>query len=248
MKYLCKYKGGSHAYGLATPESDVDWRGVFLNTEPGEILGIRSGLNDCESKQSDGDDNQFWELRKFLNMLRKGNTQALEAVYLGALSDYDQMDLLWGRIVLNRERLFDSDRMYKVLRGYAHSERKLANGERMGELGSKRRAAIDRYGYSPKNACNLIRLLWAGVYLFDKGTYPVRVRTFDPKLADNLMQIKTHPEDISLAELNARFDLWERLLEESHATTKVRYEFDDTLANQLCFEAYMPILEGIRSK
>jgi predicted nucleotidyltransferase len=37
MKVICKVTGGSRMYGLQTPESDTDIRGVFLNTDPAII-------------------------------------------------------------------------------------------------------------------------------------------------------------------------------------------------------------------
>ena len=40
MKMLVKTLGGSTAYGLNTPESDLDYRGVFVNTDPSKILGL----------------------------------------------------------------------------------------------------------------------------------------------------------------------------------------------------------------
>lgn len=40
MKLLCKYQGGSHSYGLATKDSDIDYRGVFVNDDVSTLVGL----------------------------------------------------------------------------------------------------------------------------------------------------------------------------------------------------------------
>jgi len=42
INFLVKYIGGSKLYGLDTPESDIDYRGVFIHTNPSKIYGMRS--------------------------------------------------------------------------------------------------------------------------------------------------------------------------------------------------------------
>ena len=44
--------GGSTAFGLNTPESDVDYRGVFVNTEPSKILGLEK-LDHIQKQETD---------------------------------------------------------------------------------------------------------------------------------------------------------------------------------------------------
>ena len=49
---LVKMLGGSTAFGLNTPESDVDYRGVFVNTEPSKILGLEK-LDHIQKQETD---------------------------------------------------------------------------------------------------------------------------------------------------------------------------------------------------
>lgn len=60
---------GSRAYGTAGPDSDDDWRGVFLL--PNHVfLGLDRAETTWEHK---GSDQVFWELGHFCRLLLKGN-------------------------------------------------------------------------------------------------------------------------------------------------------------------------------
>ena len=64
---------GSQAFGLATETSDVDTRGVF-------VLPIEDRLsyNAIEQVADEKNNHVYWELKKFLMLLREGNPSALE--------------------------------------------------------------------------------------------------------------------------------------------------------------------------
>lgn len=64
---------GSQAFGLATETSDVDTRGVF-------VLPIEDRLsyNAIEQVADPKNNHVYWELKKFLMLLREGNPSALE--------------------------------------------------------------------------------------------------------------------------------------------------------------------------
>ncbi|MEM9390806.1 MAG: nucleotidyltransferase domain-containing protein [Bacteroidota bacterium] len=67
---------GSHAYGLATPESDVDMKGVFILPED-EYLG----LNYVEQVSNETNDIVYYELGRFVELLSKSNPNILELLY-----------------------------------------------------------------------------------------------------------------------------------------------------------------------
>jgi hypothetical protein len=73
MEAVC----GSHAFGLQTETSDIDTHGVYL-VPPMDRVRV-STLQDVV--ESDGHDDQYWELSKFLGMLAKANPTALEMLY-----------------------------------------------------------------------------------------------------------------------------------------------------------------------
>ncbi|MEZ5974279.1 MAG: nucleotidyltransferase domain-containing protein [Planctomycetota bacterium] len=70
---LLRCRAGSHAYGLATAESDEDFRGVFL--QPQETL---YGLLPCKQISDARHDRTYWELGRFVELLLQSNPGALE--------------------------------------------------------------------------------------------------------------------------------------------------------------------------
>lgn len=233
-------QGGSHSYGLETPQSDLDWRGVYANTDLAHIVGIRSGLNDSIIHQNEQTDEAYWELRRFLNLLRQGNTQAVEMLFAEKM-EYSSPEFELVRD--NRHKLLDTKKLFVVLSGYATSERRLANGERTGKLGGKRKEAIDKYGFSPKNFVQLFRLLWAGSTFFSIGHFPVSVKSYR-EFHEELMAVKTTPEKFKVADLNKRADELEaKMIGTFDLRDKTRdYVFDEKVANDICCEVYEPLI------
>ena len=64
---------GSRAYGLATPTSDTDIRGVFIS--PPEIF---YSLNYVDQINNESNDIVYYEIRKFAELLLKNNPNILE--------------------------------------------------------------------------------------------------------------------------------------------------------------------------
>jgi len=237
MKILCSYLGGSHSYGLATPESDKDERGLFIHTEISKIIGLER--HEHQSKQTDGEDSFYWELRHFLNLLKRGNTMCLEILF------NDKWTIITPEFQIvqsKRNILIDSHLLYRCLRGYTHSERALVMGMRTGVLGGKRKAALDKYGYSYKNLVQFLRLCLAGEAFFQEGFFPVDIRERDEK--DLLFSIKTRPGDYSKDDAVKFMDEAEKRLNKSYEQIKIVYRFDEKAANDLCFKLYMPILKN----
>ena len=238
MKMLVKVLGGSTAYGLNTPTSDVDYRGIFVNTEPSKILGLEKF--DHVQKQ-ETDDIVYYEVRKFFELLRSGNTGALEILFTETIP-LETSPEFQNWICGNRESFIDTDKMFKCLLGYMQGERRLANGARTGQLGGKRKEALEKYGYSPKNFVQLLRLAECGAALFEIGTFPVNLNIYNPTFRDNLFHIKTHPELYTKEELNCRADAAEVRLKLSYENRKFNFTFDMTLANDVLRKIYLPYL------
>ena len=243
MNVIFNALGGSKAYALATPTSDTDLRGVFLNTELKHIIG----LDKYEHQQlvTEDEDNKYKELRRFFNLLREANTEAIELLFM---EDYIFCDPLFAKIRSQRERLLDSERLYKCLLGYMKGELARANGTRTGKLGGKRKAAIDKNGFSEKNFVQLYRLAWAGKIFFQKGYFPVNVRKEDPSFADTLLQIKVAPHFFNVEILNEVASLAEAGLHKAYDNRTISYEFDSDFANEMILTAYYPILSKSYSK
>ena len=67
---------GSHAYGLATPQSDIDIRGVFAMPKAKFY-----GLNPVTQVSDDTNDTVYYELGRFMELLGKSNPTVLELLY-----------------------------------------------------------------------------------------------------------------------------------------------------------------------
>jgi hypothetical protein len=110
---------GSRAYGLHTPQSDTDLKGVF-------IVPKRKfyGLEYAEQANNETNDEVYYELRRFVDLLVKNNPNILEL--LNTPADCIQyrnpiMDLL-------KPELFLSKLCKQTFAGYAQSQIKKAKG------------------------------------------------------------------------------------------------------------------------
>lgn len=67
---------GSRAYGLDTPESDTDKRGVFILPQD-----LYFGFGTTEQVSSERNDHVYYELSKYLKLLAKNNPSAIELLF-----------------------------------------------------------------------------------------------------------------------------------------------------------------------
>lgn len=88
-KTILKVVVGSQAHGLATPESDFDYRGVFL-VPTSEILAL--GQTKIQQTQwiEGKDDDTSWELGHFLNLATHCNPTILETFLAPEPWDFNQ--------------------------------------------------------------------------------------------------------------------------------------------------------------
>ena len=109
MLLICKYKAGSHSYGLDIDNvSDEDIRGVFLSQNISDIIGLDK--NEYIINQNNVKDVVYYELRHFLKLLKKGNVGCLEMLHNTIwLEKTKEFDL----IQKNKDKLLDSETIYK---------------------------------------------------------------------------------------------------------------------------------------
>lgn len=242
MIVLAKILGGSHSYGLATPESDVDERFLYVHDTMEDIIGMNK--NTFVDNRNSKEDVYGSELKHFFSNLRNGNTQAIEMLFSEDYVEVHQMYL--DKIVYQRNYLIDPEKLYNSLRGYTHNELRLANGERTGDLGSKRKLALEKYGFSPKNFSHLLRLLHCGIEFFAAGYYPVNIMDSLPAVGEHLLDIKTNPEKFTKEQLNEEVAVLSASFERNYAGSKeaikAEYCFNMDVVNQICFDFYYPIL------
>lgn len=237
MNKLCELIAGSTLYGLNTPESDVDTRGVFINTDPSMILGLWRG----DVLKEEKNDSVFFELVHFFKGLLKTNTQHLEILFAEE-SNFVILTDEFLEVKKNKYEFISSQSLFKSLIGYIESEKRLASGERTGDLGSKRKNQIEKYGFSPKNFSHLIRLAYCGKTFFETGVYPVNISSHNKEIRDLIFSIKTEPDKYNKDQL---LDLSKSFVEElkiSFNNRKKDFKFNESLANNLCLKFYLPYL------
>jgi len=171
-------RSGSHLYGCANDDSDIDLRGFVI--EPAlSLLGLGS-FNQFEDKK---EDIVIWGIQKFFSLLKKGAPNAIELLF--APTEEIQIATEAGYKLLENRNLFVSCNLTDQIRGFASSEwRKaqlLTKNKNTGEVyfsprvvGEKRKSSHKIFGYCTKNAYHAIRLLEQGIEILKHGhiTFP----------------------------------------------------------------------------
>lgn len=117
--FLCI--SGSHAYGTATENSDVDVRGIFVGDKE-EIIGE----SHIEQYENPTNDTVIYEVRKALHLIAEQNPNMLELLWVDETDIIYATDLYW-RIRKQREYLLSSLSRFKFS-GYAMSQLKRIRG------------------------------------------------------------------------------------------------------------------------
>lgn len=130
---------GSQAYGIATPTSDVDIKGVFVQ-EMEDILG----MGYVEQVSDDTNDTTYYEIRRFLELLGTNNPNILELLNLPEDCVLHR-DPIFDIILENQERLITRQCRYSF-GGYAVEQIKKARGlnkKIVKEFPEKRKGVLD---------------------------------------------------------------------------------------------------------
>lgn len=162
---------GSHAYGLAGPGSDADWRGIFqLPTEA--FLGVHlPGKHGAPETAELPPDQVYYELRHFAALVLGGNPNIMEMLWLP-----DRLVAVSSPVA---ERLravrsrYLTRKMIAAYLGWAKSERMQlapAGREMRPELGGKR-------------GSHVVRLLWSLNHALDHGELVVTMEGPERELA-----------------------------------------------------------------
>jgi len=113
LLYLVRF--GSHLYGTNGPNSDVDFKGVFLPSMKSCLLGnapkhFTSTTGESGSKNSKDDiDVQLWSLQYWMSLVGKGETNALDLLYsFSNQSASVYMDDRMPNLFANHSKLFNS--------------------------------------------------------------------------------------------------------------------------------------------
>ena len=114
---------GSHAYGLAGPDSDADWRGVYLLPSE-KYLGLHlPGVSRMSTPEAVSlePDQTYHELRHYCTMLLRGNPNPIEWLWLDERFVAKSSPVM-EKLRAMREHFF-SAQMLRAYQGWAKAER-----------------------------------------------------------------------------------------------------------------------------
>lgn len=125
-KTIVKMHFGSHLYGTDTPDSDMDFKGVFLPSARDILLGripkskVQNSKTGNATKNSKYDiDLEMYSLHYFLELACKGETVALDMLHAPA-SMLLEDSMTWRFIWCHRDRFYTKN--LKALVGYARRQ------------------------------------------------------------------------------------------------------------------------------
>ena len=110
---------GSHAYGTQTPNSDTDRRGIFVAPD-----SYHAGMDPIEQVADEKNDEVYYELTRFFQLLEKNNPGALELLH----TPDDCVRVKHPAFHLIDPGLFLSKLAEKSFAGYADSQIRKARG------------------------------------------------------------------------------------------------------------------------
>jgi hypothetical protein len=161
MNIILEAVCGSIAYGLATPNSDEDLRGVFVAPTE-QLLGLRKP---AETVDKTNPDVCYHEVEKYMRLCLKCNPSLLEILFM------DDYRILTdeGQALIDLRSAFLSNTVRHAYGGYAISQARRLNARGDGIWDSD---VKNRYA---KHGRHCFRLLDQGQQLLETGTLTVRV-------------------------------------------------------------------------
>lgn len=198
MKLILKVIVGSQAHGLATPESDFDYRGVFV-VPTSQILSL--GVQKVHNTQwiEGSDDDTSWELGHFLNLATHCNPTILETFLAPVEGPEPALDL----------QAFDYGKKLRALFPYVWNSKDVYNAFR-GYSKNQQKKFLDKKDTRPhKYASAYLRVLYQGTQLLKTGTFPVSFK--ETGVYDTLVKWKN--KEYTIGEVMTITDFWEREFE-----------------------------------
>ncbi|MFV3130935.1 DNA polymerase beta superfamily protein [Niveispirillum sp. KHB5.9] len=141
VELIVEMWGGSHLYGTATPQSDLDYKGVFLPAVRDILLQrvpatINEGPDKAHGQKNapGAIDRDLFSLQRYLDLLAEGQTLALEMLFAPDSALIGAPHPLWREIQANRHRFLSR----KVEAALRYCQRQ---AHRFGERGQRLNAA-----------------------------------------------------------------------------------------------------------
>ena len=158
---------GSTAYGLATENSDVDMKGIYL-LPTSKVLSLRFNPEKTTVDHTDPDW-VYHEVGKFMNLAAKGNPTISELLWL---EEYTVLNDVGKLLVDNRNIFLSTPAIMNAYRGYAFSQAMKLNKRQKEGLDGYDSALKNRFA---KHTRHCFRLLLQAKQLLETGELTVRV-------------------------------------------------------------------------
>ncbi|MDT7042802.1 DNA polymerase beta superfamily protein [Candidatus Nitronereus thalassa] len=165
---ILKVQVGSHAHGLAGPESDQDFRSVFVIPTT-DLFRLDFKYPATSWKKGDGDE-ASWEIAPFLSLALQSHPLILETFLAPVVKTND-----WGKELQTLfPAVWSPQKAFDAFIGYAKNQRT---------------KFLDKKDSRPeKYAAAYVRVLSNLCELLETGTFTVRIR--DTPLGESIVRIK----------------------------------------------------------
>lgn len=170
---------GSHAYGMARPDSDYDRKGVYVSSAI-DLLGLRPPKDTITRTDPDY---EYHEVGKFCRLALKCNPTVLEQLFLET-DAYEVLTIEGEWLRAGRWSFLSSERVRGAFGGYAMDQIERLQRRGDGSFSSDTRKRRE------KHARHCFRLMAQGIDLLLTGNLTVKVP--DP---DRLFEIGRLPDD-----------------------------------------------------
>lgn len=165
LNLILKVRGGSHAYGLNTESSDMDYRGVALPPVQWLVGFAPSDKAWTVEHKVGNEDVVVHALPKFCRLALGANPNMWDILFC---RDADVVvETAFGTELRQLRKKFLSRRAYKPFTGYAYSQ--LVGMKNHNTRHGAHGPLIEKFGYDTKNAVHLIRLLRMGLEVLTTG-------------------------------------------------------------------------------
>lgn len=217
---------GSHAYGLNTPESDLDIRGIAIENED-----TLFGLDNFEIFENKETDTVIYSLRNFMRLAMKGSPNMLEL--LNVRND----DIIYitdeGYKLLENKELFLSKKLYHTIRGFTKNS-----------LNRMEKDTCKNNERACKDAMHLIRLYLSGIEALKTEKLPVYMGDNIPYLMEirngkYIEKDENNPENqVINQEFYKELEKYEKELTKAYEESKLPDKVDKNALSELQKEIF----------
>lgn len=229
---------GSKLYGIATANSDTDFKG-FGFCEADEIIGLKTfEQQEYNNNKPDGPEKSegvIYDIRRYVHLCLKANPTVIEIAYADPKFFLHTTPIGLEVVDFVRKTML-SQRLFPAYSAYHRAQmRKLQSMERTG----KRAEEIFKFGYDTKFAGHAYRLARQCVIVLTENTLRP---TLDPEDAE--MCLKIRRGEFSKEEALAILEKVDKDMYSAHKTTTIPTEPNFNKANAFCIDLYLRYLKG----